>query len=192
MEAPAIPPSQAQIRWLLWDPTGVTPAGMRPAPGASLLSLFSPGFREPWDSARTGGEQGEAAPPGRLQRPLGSLAPRSRSHTPSRWWHPSGVRLSAGRAPALPAGGAALARAEAARFGARPSPARSLTGPPHPLFFPGTTIPPPDPFGICTLPLARGTSLRSLALLGPYAAPTSILLSGGAPAEPGGVLARPG
>ena len=122
----------------------------------------------------------------------GPLAPRSRSHTPSRWWHPSGVRLSAGRAPALPAGGAALARAEAARFGARPSPARSLTGPPHPLFFPGTAIPPPDPFGICTLPLPRGTSLRSLALLGPYAAPTSILLSGGAPAEPGGVLARPG
>lgn len=31
--------------------------------------------------------------------------------------------------------------------------------------------------------------MRSLALLGSYAALTSILLSGGAPAEPGGVLA---
>ena len=48
-------------------------------------------------------------------------SPGGRTRPPGGGTHP-GSRLSAGRGPALPAGGAALARAEAAQLGARPPP----------------------------------------------------------------------
>lgn len=123
--------------------------------GVSTVTLLSrvpgaAGLSSHRRRARRGGSSRPAAAPPGLARPAVAVAHALQVVAP-------GVRLSAGRALALPAGGAALARPEAPRFGARPSPARSLTGPPHPLFFPGTAIPPPDPFGICTLsPPPRG------------------------------------
>lgn len=127
--SPSIHPSQAQTRWLLWDPTGDTPSGDAPArhPGRLYCHSSLPGLGAVDQLAQAESEARRLLPAGcsapGLARPAVAVAHALQVGAP-------GVPPKAGRALALPAGGAALARPEAPRFGARPSPAaRSLTGP---------------------------------------------------------------
>lgn len=90
-------------------PASSAPSGFRGSCPVTALSRV-PG---PRDSARKGEERGEAAPLRPAAAAPGLVHPRS--HTPSRWWHPSGVPsvgrqgsgpASRGRCPGQSRGGA--------------------------------------------------------------------------------------